>query len=369
MQSVSSDFLAEVAKSHTAVTRCELWYNGSFVEYLYPTRGSVTVDARRAVRRSGSITVIDSDGTLSPNHPTSRLTPFGGEVRIYRGVRYPLTGVEEYVPLGVFVIASVSIRRGSNGAELEVLLEDRARVIMQNVFTSPYTIAGGTNYTTAITGMVTNRYPAAEVQVGATEEWTVSVDARVYGIENSDPWSDICDLAQADGKEAYFDASGVFRTTAVPNLSNGGAVATFAEASDGTLLDVSMNYTADGIYNYVIASWEGTMGDVASYRVWDDDVQSPTYIYGPMGIRAYTWETSYYVNGGYLSYGADKILEAVRGFPVTFSVVPNPALDVRDIVQLTAPSIDLSSTVMIDTLTIPLNVDEAMTITGRMRGY
>lgn len=368
MQPVTSAFLTEVQRSHTAVVSVELWSNGAFNRYLYPTQGSIDIDARRAVRRSGSMTVVDEDGTLNPNQSGSPLTPFGAEVKVYRGVRYT-DGSTEYAALGVFRIVGVGIRLTENGTELDVQLEDRSRVIQVSRYSSPYSIAAGTKFDTAVTALVTSRYAGLAVDVSPTTY--VTGGPAVLGLESStDPWSDIVGLAEAYGCEAYFAADGTFRTTPIPSLTSATASVSFVEGSSSTLMGVSMNYSTADVYNGVIGKAEASfLASPLESRVWDDDSASPTRRTGPLGERPYEWSSSWVSTQTQLDDVAAALLDTVRGFSVTFDAIPNPALDVRDVVQVTSSRIDLSSTVMIDTLRIPLGVSEPMTVTGRMRGY
>jgi hypothetical protein len=367
MEPVSSAFLTEVQRSHTAVVRVELWSGTTFVRYLYPTDGSVTIDARRAVRRSASLTVVDEDGTLNPNSPNSLLTPFGSEVRIYRGVQYA-DGSTEYASLGVFRIVGVGIRLTSNGTELDVQLEDRSRVVQVSRYSTPYAIAGGIELDAAVAALVTSRYTGISTNVSPTAY--VTGGTRVLGLEESDPWSDVVGLAEAYGTEAYFDADGVFTTTPIPSLTSASASVTFAEGSSSTLLNIRMDYSTADVYNGIIAKAESSsLTTPLESRAWDDDPSSPTRRTGPLGERPSEWSSSWVASQAQLDDVAGALLDTVRGFTVSMDVIPNPALDVRDVVQVTSTSIDLSSTVMVDTLTIPLSVEGTMTVTGRMRGY
>jgi hypothetical protein len=370
MQAVTAAFLSAVQNSHTAVTSVELWANNTFVRYLYPVAGSVEVDARRAVRRSASITLLDEDGTLNPNLPSSVLTPYGSEVRMYRGVRFP-DGTTEYAALGVFRIVGVDVSRGDSGLQLGVQLEDRARVVQQARYSTPYTVAASTNYGTAIQALVARAYPSAETNVAATTYSSPATGAKVLGLEAStDPWSDILGIAESIGEEAYFAADGTFTTTPIPSLSNSTAQVTFTEGGGSTLLDVSYNIGTADVYNGIIAKAEGShLTTPLESRVWDDDTSSPTRRTGPLGERPYEWSSSWVASQAQLDDAAAALLDTVRGMPVSFSVVPNPALDVRDVVRITSTTMGIDSAVMIDTLSIPLSPADSMQVTGRMRGY
>ena len=66
---------------------------------------------------------------------------------------------------------------------------------------------------------------------------------------------------------------------------------------------------------------------------------------------------------------SSSLLDTVRGQIVNLSIVPNPALDVGDVIRVISADTYLDSLAVIDTITIPLSVGGEMQITARMRGY
>src|ERR1044072_2774627 len=105
MYPVSSRFLAALVESHQIATEVKLFRADGQVEVLEHTGGSVTVDRGQGPRRTCSVTVADT--TLIPLTAKDKLSVYGAQLRISRGVRYP-GGSTEMVPLGVFRIDQVS---------------------------------------------------------------------------------------------------------------------------------------------------------------------------------------------------------------------------------------------------------------------
>ena len=111
--SLSTDptFLSLLRKSHVAQSRAELILGGSKFADLEVVGGSVSVDARRGVRRSLSLETLDVDGSLTRAGLSSPLSPLGDtEIKVYRGVVDPSVGAvtaNTEVLLGIFRVTSV----------------------------------------------------------------------------------------------------------------------------------------------------------------------------------------------------------------------------------------------------------------------
>jgi hypothetical protein len=56
--------------------------------------------------------------SLVPDNDFDLLTPFGNELRLFRGIQFD-DGSVEYVPLGVFVIIDVVIKDTNDGVQIK----------------------------------------------------------------------------------------------------------------------------------------------------------------------------------------------------------------------------------------------------------
>lgn len=370
MQPTTQAFLTEVTRSHTVAVTVELWSKGQKLRTLYPIDGSVTVDARRAVRRNCDFTIVDEDGTLNPYLKTSPLTPYGNEVKVFRGVTYQ-DGTTELVPLGVFTVSTVSVSQDEDGVKLSVSCEDRSKNVQLSRWSSNYVIAAGTNYATVIENIIQSRFAGNAYSVATTTYKSPTNGTKVLGTtEDGDPWSDLIRIAEAIGDEAYFAADGTLKTTPIPSLTSSLSSLTFAEGANGVTLSLSGDVSSDNVLNGVIAKGEGShLTTALESRVWDTDDASPTRSTGPLGERPTEWSSSLITSQTQLDDVAAALLDTVRGQTVNLSVVPNPALDVRDIVRVTSTTLGIDSLAMVDTITIPLTAEGTMEITARTRGY
>ena len=370
----ASPLWAAVASSHRVRTRVEVWDSGQRLATLYPNDGTVTVDATRAVRRSLSMSLADSDGTLMPSLPGDLLAPFSGNlVKVWRGVTYP-DGTYDEAPCGVFTITNVDITRGADGILLDVQGEDLAWLVSQRLYTKIFAISSGTNIATAIGAVLDDRYPSLPQNL-ATTQWTTPT-CRPGFDGQTDPWAFCQQLANAAGQELFMDANGVATTSNIPNISGTNVVATFAEGSAGVMLDLKRSMSVERMPNGVRVSAEGTEYGVPWVSVaWDDDPQSPTYR-DPAGndspsdvvqefstplVRGSATDTDQ-TDGM-----ASALLQTVIGQPLELSMVPNPALDVRDLIQVTSTRLGINTTAMVDSISLPLSAGGTMSVNARAR--
>lgn len=364
-------FATTVRDSHIARVRCEIYdASGTYQTTIYPTSGSVTIDARRGVRRNLDLTLIDLDGTLTPQSPSSLLAPFAGnEIYVWRGITYGDGTVEE-IPLGVFRIVSVDVSRGPEGITLDVAGEDLAWAIARRTMTDVLRIANGTNLATAIQTILEDRMPNLTYALASTAYTSPQLTPGADG--QTDPWEYCRALANAAGQELFLDPSGTVTTTSIPSLSSTDAAVTFAEDEDGVTLDLSRSLSVDGIVNTLVVSAEGTdVGNLTwSSTAQDTDPQSPTNV----STYPVTKEliSTPFVKGSPSDTAqtdamAAALLQTYIGQPFEMTIIPNPTLDVRDIIRVTSSRLNLDTTAMIDAITIPLEVTGTSSITARAR--
>lgn len=376
----SSPLWSAVTASHRVRIRVEVWDATSSLTTLYPVDGSVTIDATRAVRRNLSLTVADTDGTLTPTSRDSLLAPFNGnEIKVWRGVTY-LDGTYDEAPLGVFRITDVQVSRNENGISLSISGEDRAWWMSRLLYTTA-TVIEPTNVATVITNVINDRMGSTVPVSAASTDW---VSPRMQpGVDGwTDPWGFCRDLANTAGMEAYFDANGIATVAGIPNI-DGPAIATFSEdANTGVMLDLSRSMSIDTTPNgYRVVAESSIIKTPWRSIAWDDDALSPTYR-DPNVPEQPSLPTDVVVEQSTpliapLSDGspnteqtqtmAQAMLQTVIGQPITLTAVPNPALDVRDRISVVSTRLGVSTTAMIDSITIPLSADGSMTITARAR--
>lgn len=369
MWPVSDTFLSSVRASHTVVVSVEVWYDGAKVATLTPVSGAVSIDSRRAVRRTLSLSLVDEDGTLVPDSRSTAgvLTPYGSEIVAYRGVQYD-DGSTELAPLGVFIVTDVSVSEGSGGREVGVSGSDRALRISRNRLTSAYSIAAGTATDTAIADLLRDRWADVSVDLPAMGATTPAVSI-VPGAD-SDPWKSAVELAEAAGWDLAFDADGVVRARVIPDPAEDSPVAVYEDGSEAVLLEVARAWETGDAYNGVIASSEGSDVDTpVRAEAWDDDPNSPTYRYGPFGQVPRFYSSSLIRSSDQATTVAASQLqkELGRAETVEWSQIVNPAHDVLDVVRIVRTGQALDALLVIDRLDVPLAASGTMKAVARVR--
>ncbi len=97
----SAAFKAAVLTDHVVVSKAEVWASDQKLREIDIADGTVTVDSSSAVRRTCEVVLVTNreSTNLVPDNDFDLLTPFGNELRLFRGVQYS-DGTKEYVPLG-----------------------------------------------------------------------------------------------------------------------------------------------------------------------------------------------------------------------------------------------------------------------------
>lgn len=449
MYAVSEDFKRAVRRSHKASVRCEIWREGQKLRTLEPLDGSVEIDGRRAVRRTCQVSIAVPDPRVVVNRQTATyarlaaagyasysalaaafptyatlslpsaetagtvdsglvpqtafddVTPYGNEIRLWRGIEITTgrqrnysnlaaafatytalaagaptygqlaqttivtTDVEE-VPLGVFVITDVDVKAQRGTTNLTVKGSDRSLRVQRNRWAEPYQIATGTNVGTALTALLQDRYDDVQVNFTSTDR---TVPSTVLGAEtDNDPWADAQRIATAAGLELYFDGDGVARLEPVNDFTEVSPDAIYRENDEAMVLSVSRSVSVQKTYNGVIATAEGT-GTTDTFRAeaWDEDADSPTYRYGPFGQVPKFFSSPLLTSQDAALSAATSILAKSRGVveSVDWEQITDPSLDSGDVIAVTNDATKVDRLMVVDRLTIPLKVQDSMKAVAR----
>lgn len=364
MYGVSAAFKTKVRGPHQITVRAEIWSGSTLLRTIEPLSGSVEIDSRRAIRRTCSLTLAGDDATLIPLASNATLTPYGNEIKLWRGVVLD-DGTTEEVPLGVFLLTNVNIGQRSDGTTISLSGSDRSLRVQRARWTAPYQIRA-TNLTTALSALLLDRWPDISTSLGAT---SFTVTAATLGLDNNnDPWKDAQELAKAAGYELYFDGNGTAVIVPIPDYSDTSSQATYTEDQDAVLLEISRTISADETYNGVIVTGEGTQSaSVFRGEAWDNDVTSPTYRYGPFGQVPRFYSSPLITSNDQAATAAAAILSKSKGTveQIRWSQICDPSLEGGDVVTVVNSGTGVSNVLVIDRLTIPLAADAAMSAVAR----
>lgn len=360
MQLVSEAFKAEVVKSHVVYSYVDIVSPSGKTTRLTATGGSVQIDRTSDIRRRCSISCVDPTGTLTPKRAGALLTPYGTEIRPYRGVRYTsgvLAGSFEVVPLGVFRLSQATIRDQVGGSP-DISLEgfDHSRTVARARFEDVYTIATGTNLVTAVQDIIKRSLPDTQFDTTAT---THTATSPIVFDADSDPWAAVLTLAQSMGMEVFFSATGRCRVAPPVDIDHLPAPQwKYNEGDHCTMLDLNVVFTDDPGYNGVIVVGEAHDSTAPAVRsvMWDKEPSSPTYYLGPYGKVPLFIKDSNITTQSQADAAAAAALNQVLGFSAQLSIsaMVNPALDANDVIQVTRERSGVAGKYAVDTLTIPL---------------
>jgi hypothetical protein len=366
MQPMTARFAAAVRTSHTPVVHCEVLHAGQVVATLDDVviDGQVTSSSLQSVRSSFRATIVDPTGTLTPSGTESLLAPAGTEVRLSRGVEY-IDGARELVPLGVFGLTDVQVDEGDDGA-VSVGLEglDRADRVKRNLIAEPVLIQQGTNVATAIRTLITTLDPAAVFSFQSTSATTP------FLVIEGDGWEEARNLAAAAGLEVFVDPAGVYTLRRVPDVDQSTPVWLLHEGDDCTVTQIGRRLSNRDTPNRVVVLAQGSgLLEPILAEARDINPQSPTFVDGPYGVVTLAIRETRITSLQQARDMAAGELRSRKGASeqVQVQAVPNPALEVGDVVSVLRTPVRVDARYVIDSITTPVGSDGMQTLVMRER--
>lgn len=351
-------------------TRVEVLWRGiaqTMLDVL--TEGTITAE-NETVRRSGSIKLIDPQGTLTPVTARDLLAPRGTELRLFKGLYLPGLLEPEMVPLGTLRITEPNIQRAEGGTVISIKGYDRAHVIKRSRFTDPYVVAAGTPVSTAIRDIITSR-SVFPVNVTPTSHTTPQLVFEAL----SDPWEAIGQLATSIGYETFFDVLGTFVARPTPDYESQLPVWDYSPGELSLMLDNSRTLSDDDSYSGVIVRSEHPeITTPIRVEVWDTDPASPTY-YDPanpaaseFGPRPFGFTSPLISTTAQAQLAGETILSRVSGLleKVQVSALGHFGHDIGDVITAVDPETRLAGSHVIEQISQPLRRGP-MTLTMRSR--
>lgn len=320
--------------------------------------GTVTIDVSSQVRRQLSITVADP--ALSPQIAQDLLAPFGTELAVATGIKYP-NGKVDWVPLGRFrVDSATATQSGQSGPTgVDVAGSDRSANIVDGRFFIP-TKSVGSTVVAEIRHLVDPVMPAGVPSMVDLSGNTAACPAQVY--DDKDRAGAVARLAASINTEFFISPDGTptLRTLKKPSDP---AAWTIDVGAQGVLLEASPAVDRTNIYNGVIATGERTDGTPAGFAVvTDDDPSSPTMWGGPFGKKPVFFSSPTLAPAQCFGAAAGLLARHTgAGWTISLSSLTNPLLEGGDPIQVNLPDGRIQRHI-VDKLTIPLDVSTAMAI-------
>jgi hypothetical protein len=312
---------------------------------------------------------VDEVGTLTPTTSTSVLTPYGTEVRPYRGVKYD-DGTTEVVPLGVFRLSKVTVADSVGGSpDIQIEAFDLSRTVKRDGFIAPYTVASGTNIVTAIKDILSRTF--TDLNYDNISSSLVTTGPLLYDV-GDDPWEAVSGLAQSMGCEIFFGATGNVVLAPPADIDSlASPDFTFIEGQGCTMLDLDSVLTDEPGQNGVVLTGESAGDELPPVRavVWDSEPSSPTYHLGPYGEVPLFVTDRIVKTQAEADAAATALLNGLLGFSSQLSLTSwtNPALDSGDVVEVARARSGVSGLYAVDSFTIPLDAKGTQSLKLRQK--
>jgi hypothetical protein len=367
---VTDSFLRSIRGAHSAVFRARvlepglvgvnpgpLTSSGSPVDEIPLLGGDAVFDTNSDV--NGTIDIITQIDW--PTSAGSLAAPYGQELYVERGVQYG-DGIKEYVGLGYYRIDRVEQARATKGA-IRISGSDRMANLRDGRSIAPIHFAAGTAFSVVFESIVEEILPSVVVLYDFDAVNTLISADHVL---DQDRLKFLTELVTAYGKIMYFDYAGRLTVKTAPGLEN--PVWDVNAGRNGVLVSMSRQISRDGVYNGVVATGE-PVGELPPVRgvALDLNPASPTFWDGPFGKVPRFFSSSFMTNQQQCEEAAASILAASNGVPYTVSlgVVPNPALEGWDVLNVSFSDRENSEIHIADRITYSLSVEGSMGIETR----
>lgn len=363
MQTSTARFARDVDLSHDVALRCEVLdpAGNQVTKILNVTGGSVSIDASRKTRRQCSLVLQDPDGDLVPDVATAILQPYSGYMlRLYRGISWRYDNSVELKALGTFAPYNPQISDSDDSLEIKITGYDRSKIISRLRWTKPYYIASGTNTATAIKTILDDRMPGLRYNFIPTQ---ATVPGMILGVsaDQADPWEDAVKIAAADGMELFFDENDIVVLRKIPDPDVDPIVKTFQEGPTCTVTALQRTNDGEQMYTGVVVYTEGSeVVEPLRVEVWRSD----TTLRIP-----YFFQTSIITTEAQAIATAQTLLRRVgrAEFSATLDAVPDPRLQVGDVVRIKRERTKFNHPFVVNSLTIPLDSESSMSIATEQR--
>lgn len=368
MRPVSDRFLRVVRGSHkacfraTVVTGMQTGVNPAGTE-IPILGGDVELDANADVRGTVDLT---TDGSLWPDTTSGLLAPYGAELHIARGIEYG-AGEREWVSQGYFRIYTTNQDDAPRKGPIRIAARDRMSGIIDAKLTAPTQFAENVSVQAVFDTLVGEVYPTAVVEFDF--DATTSTFPGSHILEE-DRYTFLLDIVKSLGKVMFWDYEGKLQVRDAPMPSTSTTVFDVNHGRDGVLVSMGRSRSREGVFNAVVVTGEAP-GDQAAVRAVAKDMSptSPTYWLGAFGKVPRFYSSSFITTTEQAGVAAAALLARNLGLPyhVDFTLIPNPALEPLDVVQVSYRDEAQVELHVLEKLTIPLTVEGVMSADTRER--
>jgi len=353
--------LAETAldAGATLTVRCAAYQGGRFQGYFDLVSGSVDVDEQNSIRGRCRLQVQRDDFADPDAFDPGDIDVDSWRIQIDVGVVLP-TDVA-YVTVGTFVVWDVE-RNDDQTDVISIQGQDVTALIRQARLETLTTIAAGTNYATAISGLISVlNIPVSLPTTGFTTPLLVFE-------EGSDRLDAANSMAGSVGWELVADTYGGVTGRVIPG-STGTPLVEFVEGASCRMQAINKKRTRDQVYNIAIVEGQPA-GGTAPVRgtAYDDNPLSPTYVTATSTFdfgRAPVWEKSQFiVTSDQATDAAVGLLRRKRGIGSQLKVThvrPDFRLEPSDLVRVVRSRLGVDTVVPVRSTSLNLDANNFTT--------
>lgn len=365
MQEVSADWLNALNGSYQPTVTVDAWYDGELVLQDVPvSAGRVTLDRTRVIAGSLSLDAASPDDTLIPNSWDSPLASYGSVLNVRAGIRY---GAEsgESVSLGWYRIDSADPKEWwvpyqvdpmpapptmvCRGTLVSVDGSDRMSLLDDAQFIVPEAPASLTSVKDEIVRLARDFVPIDDLSPITDAAIPRSITYQTSRVEALQALADLlsCWVRMSPG-------GGLALVPQTPASMD--PVWTVAVGDIGHITDWGRRVDRSGLRNGVVSKGQTSDGNPVQGVAVEE--AGPLRWGGPLGTIPEEHSSNLLTTEEAAQADAETRLERLireRVAPISVTCVPNPALELDDVVALALP--DKTLTGQVAQLTIPLAAD------------
>lgn len=349
-----------VRSSGRRICLVDLYYNRQplpVLQNLKVVSGSITADAGAANRRSGTITLANTD--LLTTDPSLSLEPYGLELGVKWGVTYP-NGDEETIRMGMYQFTNTEWQ-DDQGSIPTLNLTDRSGWFAEQSSQNGFYDYGGVTHIAAIQDLlgkgvftlVSTSGSRVDPDTLSTSQIHLVVDpastAKDFKIPGGSPstgtyWDNITTFANNINSQIYFAEDGVnviLRPVDTLDTTTTAYTATLRTGNYGDIMTAARSLSRANVWNAVSATGvlpaNAASAETPPYVfVYDNNPASKTYYNGPFGKITAVLTNETITTKVALQAWAEQQLAKGLGLSrsVSLGCLGNGAIEPGDIVQV-----------------------------------
>lgn len=363
MRSTTAATAANLRSSHNIIVSVSIYLVDGVAMVLDAVDGSITVTRTGAVSRTLNLTIPDPDAEWVPTSILSPLGIFSGSFIAVDYAVYNPPDLESFAQ-GIFYTSDLTISHDEEGISLQLVAEDISGVLSRTPFKRPFDVASGEDAMAAVARLLAE-YISNVTDLDSTGFTLPSLGLGVG--QEVDVWRECVQIAEASGVDLVVDWRGTITTKDIKDPASNDY--SLLIDSGGILLPpLSRNANSRGAYNGVRLTYSGSGLYTPIYaESWEDNLDKPMFRGGYYGENPKDINNSRGTSQVQCTTAAARLFNGYAGTLIEAQMIPNPALEAGDVVRLTDDAMSVDITGVVDTFTLPLKADRAMSVTIRTR--